>query len=314
MGSPITLIALLLAAAYSLADGPPLSPPDFMVAGSIAGFAPRGEPSIGVQGSLHGVLGRRIRIPGQDHTYSVAYWRRHRSVLVDVEEIENPRWVLHEIQTHFREKAEQWNRRTKEDKKRLAAYSFELRVVFGQRIFFGADGEYVWTSGANRVVRIGSARQVKLPDGTYEIRELPDEFLTTYLALLPSSVPDIHFDAAHEQAYVRDAFDRDFEYVAYYMAQWKAHGAAPGRDEYAPVSGRLRHIRSQRSLYFGGDSTDEWERKLVEGIERRKPEDQKAAYAQTETIAFWQAQYDELKRWWDQHRNDPINVKPIRTR
>jgi hypothetical protein len=290
-----------------------LSPPEFMVAGPIAGFAPRSERSVGIYYTLHGVLGERPRVPGQDRTHSVVYWKDHRSVLVDVEEVENPRWALHEIETHFREKAEQWHRRTADEKRRLPAYSFEIRPVLGQRIFFGADGEYVWTSGTNRVVRLGSARQVQLADGSLEIRELPDEFLTTYLTFLPSTLPDIRFTVAHEQAYIREEFERDFEYVAYYMGQWKAHGALPGRDEYAPVSGRLRHIRDQRSKYFGGDSTDDWERKLVRSIEHKKPEDQPAAYAQTATLAFWQAQYDELKGWWEQHRGDPINVEPIKT-
>jgi hypothetical protein len=243
----------------------------------------------------------------------VTYWNGHRSISVYVDEVELPDWMMHEVETRFRVKAEQWNRRSKKEKRHYPAYSFELRTVQGQRVFFGADGEYVWTSGANRVVQIGWGRQMDRPDGTYENFELPDEFLTTYLGLLPSSVPDIRFDVAHEQAYVRDEFDRDFEYVAYYMEQWKVHGAVPGHDEYAPVSGRLRHIRDQRSKYFGGDSTGDWERKLVAGIEHRKPEDQKAGYAQTETLAFWEAQYDELKGWWDQHRNDPINLQPIST-
>jgi hypothetical protein len=305
--------ALFLATTCYAADVQLPSPPDFMVTGSIAGYTPRGASPVGVWRTLQGALNGRGRVPGRDYSYDIAYFNSPRSVLVYVDEVENSRWMTHEVETHFRTKAEQWNRHTREEKKRYPPYSFEIRMVYGQRIFFGADGEYVWTSGPNRVVQIGWGRQMDRPDGTYENFELPDEFLTTYLGLLPSNVPDIRFDVAHEQAYVRDEFDRDFEYVAYYMEQWTAHGAAPGRDEYAPASGRLRHIRDQRSKYFGGDSTDEWERKLVASIEHRKPEDQKAGYAQTETLAFWQAQYDELKGWWDQHHNDPINVEPIRT-
>ena len=309
-------LLLFLIALAGAVDEPLPPPPAFMVDGPIGEYAPRGNGAVLVSRGLQdGLLGssRVGRLPARDHTYSIAYWRDHHSVLIDVEEIENPRWVLHEIETHFREKAEQWNHRTRREKERYAPYSFEIRVVFGHRVFFGADGEYAWISGPNRVVRIACARQIQRSDGTFEIRELPDEFLITYLGLLPSSISEIRFDVAHEQAYVREEFDRDFEYVAYYMEQWKAHGAVPGHDEYAPVSGRLRHIRDQRSKYFGGDSTADWERKLVSGIEHRKPEDQKAGYAQTETLAFWQAQYDELKGWWDEHRNDPINVQPIST-
>lgn len=309
-------IVALAATSFGMDEQLPPTP-NFMVEGAIGEYAPRtSHPVVASRGLQIGLLGSSGlgRLPGQDYTYSVAYWRGHRSVLVYVEEVQNPRWVLHEIETHFRQKVEQWHARTAEEKRRLPPYAFELRIVLGQRIFFGADGEYVWTSGASRVVRIGSARQVGIPGAAIEIRELPEEFFSTYLSLLPSSVPDIRFDVAHEQAYIREEFDRDFEYVAYYMEQWKAHGAVPGHDEYAPVSGRLRHIRDQRSKYFGGDSTEEWERKLVASIEHRKPEDQKASYAQTETLAFWQAQYDELKAWWDQHRTDPINVQPIQTR
>ncbi len=301
---------LLLALIGEAASQQPPQLPEYIVTSPIAGWAP--ERSF-AQPGLEDVLGNAGRLPGRDFTYRISYYNRPRSVSVSVEEVERPRWVLHELETHFREKSEQWNRRPKEEKKRRPPYSFELRTISGQRIFFGADGEYIWMSGANRAVRIACARQIDRPDGTYENFELPDEFLTTYLSLLPSSVPDIRFDVAHEQAYVRDEFDRDFGHVAYYTEQWKAHGAVPGHDEYAPVSGRLRHIRDQRNKYFGGDSAEEWERKLVVSIEHRKPEDQKAGYAQTETLAFWKSQYDELKGWWDQHRNDPINVQPIST-
>jgi len=278
-----------------------------LITSDIAGW--RARPAF-TQQRLAAVIGEAVRPAGRDQSHYITYYSPPRTIAVTVEEPESARWLLHEVQAHFRAKAAQCKQRTAEEKKRLPPYSYELRTLFGHRVFFGADGEYVWISGTNRVVQIGWGRQLdRRPDGTWETFELPEEFLTTYLRLLPSSLPDIRFDEAHEQQYVRDAFDRDFEHVAYYLEQWKAHGAVAGQDEYAPASGRLRRLRDRRSQYFGGDDSKEWERKLVARIDQKDAAAQREAYALTATYAFWLAQYDELKAWWDQHRTDPIKIR-----
>jgi hypothetical protein len=245
----------------------------------------------------------RILSAGSFH-YSVDYWNRSaepRNVNVYVDEVRDMKWVLHEIELGFRRRKEQYETRTDEDKQRVAPFSYDQRIVNGQRVFFVGGGGYVWTSAPNRVVTIAGGGPVKNPDGTFRQVGLPQEFLDTYLGLLPSTLPAITFDDAHEQQFVRDAFDRDFEHAQRFLDLWRQEGSA-SEGYYGTVRAVLERIRDRRGLYFGGPSRAERERQLLEQV-KRGTDPRNAA-----TLAFQQARHDELKAWWDAHRNDPIDL------
>lgn len=306
-------LAIFLSATAAAGTDEPLPPlPDFIVTTPIAGWTPA-RP--GVVRALEGVLLHIVDIPGRNYTYSIAYSKSPYTVLVMVEEVENPRWLLHDVETHFERHAEQWRNRTAEEKKRLPPFSYELRTVVGGRVFFESSGGYVWTSGSNRVVQIDSARQIRKPDGTYETVELPDEFLTTYLSLLPSSVPEITLDSAYAQAWVREEFDRHFEIVEMYLLRWAAGEPAPYLGAQPPnafVGAHLDDIEELRHKYFGGPSRAERDAAVVKKVEQMEKHGGPAAVS---TYAAQQAdypaekkRYDELKAWWDQHRSDTIRV------
>lgn len=282
---------------------PPL--PDFMISGPIGDYAPRTTPAVLVNDILAGALASKGHFPGQQNvSYSVLYvneTRELRGMTVTVDEVEDPRWMSHEVELHVRAPAEQYARRTPEDRARVAPYWYEMRDVAGQRVFFMANGQYVWTSGANRVVQIEWLRQEDQPDGTFVTRELPEEFLAAYLAVLPSSLPPLVFDAAHEQQFIREEFDRDLEHAAYYLKQWEAEGGGyPGR--YMWVRGNLDKVRERRHRYFGGVSVKERELQLL--AQMKKMADPNALFS----YDYHKGQYEELKRWWDQHRADPIDL------
>jgi len=308
----VVAAAILMLVPLGAYAGEKPTPPDFMVAKPIADYAPRGNHPVIAMAGLHaGLLSDSGlgRVRGRDLSYSITYWKNSASIEVSVEEVENPRWLLYEIEAAFRKRAVEWRDMSARHGGHASTYTYGLKEFSGQRVFVSgtrdrsAGGTYAWISGANRVVQILFPEQVKLPDGSYTMEEPPLAFLTTYLALLPSTLPDIHFDTEHERQYVRDEFDRDFEQFSHYLDQWKAHGAHTGEDEYAQVMGATLRIRDRRSQYFGGPSSAEWERQLDKAA---KTEAEARRY---ESYDFLKSQHDELKTWWNHHRNDHFNVR-----
>ncbi len=171
------LLAVILALAATSARGADQSlprPSDMLILEAIAGWLPEG-PS--VKKGLCSVLGNEQHSPGHDYPCSITYVLDPKSCRVDIEVAEDPRWITHETESHFRRKLEQWGGRTASEKARMRPYSFEIRIMAGQRVFFGSDGEYAWTSGSNRLVQVKWLREKKLPDGTYEVRELPEDIV-----------------------------------------------------------------------------------------------------------------------------------------
>ena len=299
----VPLICSLLMANASIAAEASLPAPPFIVPGPIADYAPReSDPVFGYRGLHEGLLGdaRLGRLRGDDRTYSVIYRKGPGSVVVVVEQVEDTRWLLHEVEKAVRDRPRG---------RGMPPYKYELRSEGGQRIFFGSTtGDmsaafYAWISGTNRVVEISWGRRLKLPDGTYVTHEIPPEFLTTYLALLPSSLPDIRFDVEHDRQYIRNEFDRDFEKLSYFLGVWKAHGAHAGEDEYADVLAAVLRIRDRRSEQFGGPSARDWQEELDRNIKTI------ADARRYESYDFLKSQSDELKTWWDHHRNDHFNVR-----
>jgi hypothetical protein len=279
----------------------PRPTPSFIIAGPISDWSPRGTNPV-----LMGTGSSRVwDTLDADFHYSIAYWNESgepRNVNVHVEEVQDTRWMLHEIELHFRRKKETYESRTPEDKARVAPYGFETVQINGSWLFSSTGGLYVWTSDPNRVVTIGWARQIDNPDGTFRAIELPPEFLDTYLGLLPSTLPAITFDDAHEQQFIRDAFDRDFEHGAHWLAKWQESGAKPDQDEYADVLAAVGRILDRKSRYYSGPSFREWEHDLGRNVKTME------GLRQFGTYKFLRVQYDELKAWWDAHRNHPIDL------
>jgi hypothetical protein len=245
------------------------------------------------------------RVAEGDVHYEIVYWNTSgepRNVSVGVEEVQETHWVLHEIELKLRRRKEQYESRTPADKLRVPPFSYGQRIVNGQRVFYVGGGGYVWTSGPNRVVTIAGGGPIQNADGTFRPVGLPQEFLDIYFPLLPSTLPEITFDAAHEQQFIRDAFDREFEHGARYLALWQTHGAVAGRDEYAPVSGIIERIVDRKSRYFGGPSARERDRELAGGARTTEQARRHITYA------FLKGEYDQLKVWWDAHRTDPIDL------
>jgi len=308
---PLLLVSTFLAVSLTAllvptqAQAPtPRPTPDFMVTGPVGPWAPDRTENVVLMGpgpstALDDTLGRGV------FHYWVDYWNRAgepRNVNVYVDEVNDTRWTLHEIELGFRSRKEQYESRTEDNKRRVPPFSYDQRIVNGQRVFFVGGGGYVWTSNPNRVVTISGGGPVESADGTFRQVGLPHVFLDTYLALLPSDLPEITFDAAHEQQFIRDGFDRDFERGTSALAHWQEHGTKPGEDEYADVYGTIRALLNRKSRYFGGPTAREWDKDL----NRRARSTQEAE--RYLTFAFLKAEYDELKAWWEQHRSDPVDL------
>lgn len=296
-------LAAVFGASFIRAESlPPV--PDFMIDGPIGEYAPRTTPGVIVSDILEAVLGRADHVKGNNYLYSVTYVNEAselRIIDVNVEEVEDPRWILHEMELYLRAPANLIAGLKPDDRQKRAPYFYEVRTVAGQRVLFMANGQYIWPSGPNRVVQIHWGRQEDQPDGTFVNRELPEEFLTAYLARLPSSLPALVFDAAHEQGFIREEFDRDLERVAWHLRKWEANGAQKG-DQYMWVKGGLDAVRRRRHRYFSGISLKDRELQIL--AQMKKASDPEFFY----TYQYQKAQYEELKKWWDQHRNDAIDL------
>jgi hypothetical protein len=300
----ILAAAMLAIAARAMAATTPVPVPDFVVVGTVAGYSTSPAQPLLLSPRVYesGVLALTNRTPGKDRSYKVLYRGETGTVRVYIDEVEHPRWLLHRVESHFRERAQQWWQRTPEDKKRVPRYIFEVQMIDGHRVFVGPD-RYVWTSGDYRVVQV-SRDGFQPRTGGYDKMGVLQEFLRVYLARLPSSVPSITFDKAHEQQFVREAFDRDFEDAALFLAQWKAAPKEQFGPGYVHIRGILGEIRDRRAHHYGGLSDREWDRQLTEQDEKGVlPEGVWMHYP------FWQAQYDELKQWWQEHRDAPVPVK-----
>jgi hypothetical protein len=125
----------------------------------------------------------------------------------DVEEVEDPIWLQHEIEAYARRafdcagNASPWCRR-------------EVRRIDGARIVAlsaGVRAEVVWLSDASRAVRLGWRRIVVTPTGSMTIDSPPREFAAAMLAEFPSRLPAVDLDDS--DAWARVEIDRLLYYA-----------------------------------------------------------------------------------------------------
>lgn len=109
----------------------------------------------------------------------------------DIEEVEDPTWLRHEIQSYVRQAIDcagagpPWCRR-------------EVRRIGSVRVISLAGGthaEVVWLSGERLAVRLGWRRIVVTPAGSMTLDAPPQDFARALLAELPSEIEARELDA-----------------------------------------------------------------------------------------------------------------------
>lgn len=286
-------------------------PPGFLSTGTIGGLSPSREPRLhnGLSGALGG--SHHERAVDKDCTYWLRYDRhdgeklQREAVQVYVEQVSDTRGLLHDLEEPLRKRVDMG-----------LPEPFELKNVDSHHLFFVNSGQYIWLSGINHTVMIRWIRQDRQPDGSVIIRELPDDFLATFLNLLPSSIPDMTLDDAHSAQFIREEFDYEFEGLTADIVAWGQRGGKRDDPAASSVSVGVKRIRDLRARYFGGETSATRELKEIQAtaerlkdLPRREAEAKALGIvAQGLSYGALKEQYDELKQWWAAHRNDRFDV------
>jgi hypothetical protein len=190
---------------------------DLAVDGAAQPAALRSPFVIGAPGRLDGAGDRRHpRRYLRDDSAIGAY--------ADVEEVEDPTWLRHEIHSYTRRTVDcagtgpPWCGRAV---RRLGAG----RVI---ALTSGTHAEAVWLSRGNRAVRLGWRRIVVTPSGSMTLDAPPAEFARALLAEFPSQIEALELDAARESAWAGNEVDR----LAYYADQVMAALPAVGAEQH----------------------------------------------------------------------------------
>lgn len=203
------------------------------------------------------VIGAPGRLPSIGDRRRQRRWQHTDSAVAayaDVEELEDPTWLQHEIEWYARRVADctalgpEWCRRA-------------TRQIDAGRVLYVAAGihaEVVWLADRNKAVRLGWRRVVETSTGTMTVDEPPADFATELLSALPSQLNDVTLDAARD----RDGDENEVDRLLYYVDRALASvdvTASPAERRRAQrfVSGNLRRIAIVRGLASAATSNGE---------------------------------------------------------
>lgn len=177
-----------------------------------------------------GAPGRLDRDGDRRHPRLYAGAESAVAAYADVEVVQDPTWLRHEIEHYARRAVDcagltlPWCGRTLQRRGRA-------RVIV---LMAGAHAELVWLSGRDTAVRLSWQRVVQTPTGTMRLDDPPAEFTAALLMDHPSRLEAFEFDAAHEAAWTAAEVDRRLYYVEQVVA------GLPG------VSGAIQRERAMR--------------------------------------------------------------------
>lgn len=170
----------------------------------------------------------------------------------DIEEVEDPTWLRHEIRSYVRGAVDcaglrpPWCQR---EVRRLGA----ARVI---ALAAGTQAELVWVSGGNLAVRLGWRRIVVTPAGSMTLDVPPEEFARALLDEFPSQIEAHELDAGQDAVWEANEVERLLYYAEQVVAALPAVVADQHRDHAAHFVeenlARIARVRAQQRGHAQG--------------------------------------------------------------